>query len=254
MLRTLAIVLLLAACGKKPEAAPKPEPIAAGTAAPTPATNGSSAKPAPTPTPTPVDTPGSIDASAPVAAAAHPPGTGADGRPLYYDRALAAEDLDGRTLRDLSLMRNTIFARGGNPFRKPWLRAYFGAQPWYHALAQTDDAKLTAIDHANARLIADREASFARDQLLAMKDAIAAKGAPSAEDEVELALISTRLGTWVGGDAPAAAGDAPRSPLEDPSRLDALLTLDDLESLSRRDLRILRNTVYARRVARSSRR
>src|SRR5262249_55062235 len=31
-------------------------------------------------------------------------------RPLYYERALTAADLDGRTLRELSLMRNTIYA------------------------------------------------------------------------------------------------------------------------------------------------
>ena len=58
-------------------------------------------------------------------AAADPP------RALYYDRALTPADLQGRTLRELALMRNTIYARAGHPFRKKWLRDYFTAQPWY---------------------------------------------------------------------------------------------------------------------------
>ena len=42
-----------------------------------------------------------------------------DNRQLYYERALTDEDLAGRTLRELSLMRNWIYARAGNPFRAP---------------------------------------------------------------------------------------------------------------------------------------
>src|SRR5690242_1112822 len=48
------------------------------------------------------------------AAAAPAPAPAGEARPLYYERALTAADLDGRTLRELSLMRNTIFARVGN--------------------------------------------------------------------------------------------------------------------------------------------
>jgi len=59
----------------------------------------------------------------------------ADDRPLYYTRALTAADLDGRTLRELTLMRNTIYARAGHPFRKKWLHDYFAAQPAHSATA-----------------------------------------------------------------------------------------------------------------------
>ena len=81
-------------------------------------------------------------------AAADPP------RPLYYDRALTAADLQGRTLRELTLMRNTIYARAGHSFRKKWLHDYFAAQPWYKPLAKDDDSKITKVDRANVALIA----------------------------------------------------------------------------------------------------
>ena len=63
-----------------------------------------------------------------------------DDRPLYYTRPITDDDLIGRSLRELSLMRNTIYARAGNKFRKKWLNDYFSAQPWYHPL---DSAKRT---------------------------------------------------------------------------------------------------------------
>ena len=59
-------------------------------------------------------------------AAAHPAAADPP-RPLYYDRALTPADLQGRTLRELTLMRNTVYARAGHPFRKKWLRDYFTA-------------------------------------------------------------------------------------------------------------------------------
>jgi hypothetical protein len=37
-------------------------------------------------------------------------------------RALTDADLAGRTLRDLALMRNTVYARAGHAFVKAWLR------------------------------------------------------------------------------------------------------------------------------------
>src|SRR5437773_10874911 len=68
---------------------------------------------------------------------------------LYYDREIRQEDLRGRTLRELTLMRNTIYARAGNPFRKKWLNDYFSAQPWYHPLPKMDETRLTTLDRKN---------------------------------------------------------------------------------------------------------
>jgi hypothetical protein len=204
----------------QPPPAPSSPPVTDGTPAPSPTT----ATPAPSPT------------------------TATAERPLYYERVIAPADLEKRTLRELSLMRNTIFARAGNPFRKKWLRDHFEAQPWYHALEKTDESKLTDIDRQNAVLIAGAEAAFTRAELekrLTEVQARASGGAAAAPaDEIELRLLSARLGVWKGS-ADVPRGE--RSPLEDPSILDALLDLTKLENLSRRDLRLLRNTIYARR-------
>lgn len=162
----------------------------------------------------------------------------ASARPLYYEAVLTPADLDGRTLRELSLMRNTIFARAGNPFVKPWLDQYFRAQPWYVPAAKIDTSKLSAADRQNVTLISDRENGVSRDQLLAMRDTAAASG-----DAVELSLLSEALGEWVGS---ASVPMADRNPLEDPSVLDQQLVLAQLDEMSRRDLRLLRNTIYAR--------
>ncbi|MFO0549576.1 MAG: YARHG domain-containing protein [Polyangiaceae bacterium] len=159
-------------------------------------------------------------------------------RPLYYDREITQEDLAGRTLRELALLRNTIFARQGNVFRRPWLAAYFKAQPWYKPSDKpTAPSKL---DEANAKVIAAYDAAIATDELEKRVTTITAH-APSFDEKVELSLLSQRLGRYVGGETTEP------TPLEDINRLDKLLTLDDLATLSKRDLRILRNSVYARR-------
>ncbi len=175
-------------------------------------------------------------------AAADPP------RPLYYDRALTPADLQGRTLRELALMRNTIYARAGHPFRKKWLHEYFAAQPWYKPLARDDDSKITRTDRANVALIAQAEQSQKRPELKQRRDDLLARertGKTTLEDAIELGLLNTRLGEWAAADAEARP-PAQVSPLEDPSQLDHVIRVDQLSDLSRRDLRILRNTVYAR--------
>src|SRR5262244_2400814 len=101
-------------------------------------------------------------------AAADPP------RPLYYERALTRADLDGRTLRELALMRNTIYARAGHSFRKKWLHDYFAAQAWYKPLAKDDNSKITKVDRANAALIAQAEEAPTQAELKKRRDDVLA--------------------------------------------------------------------------------
>lgn len=167
-------------------------------------------------------------------------GTGdGNNRPLYYTREITTKDLEGRTLRDLSLMRNTIYARAGHTFRKQWLKDYFSAQPWYHPLDKTDESKITALDHKNAAIIGAYDAALPRSELQAMQQEFMNPQTP--EDKIELRLVSMRLGKWAG------SSDQDRTPLEDPALLDKQLSVDQLKDFSRRDLRLLRNLVYARR-------
>jgi hypothetical protein len=161
----------------------------------------------------------------------------------YFDRPVTAADLEGRSLRELSIMRNVIFARAGNPFRKKWLREYFTQQPWYRPLKRMDDAKLTPLDRKNAAFIAEYEAKIPRETLEERKGDILTKAAAerTPEDRIELQLLAQALGE------PTNESGVEKSPLDTPEMLDALLTVEQLGNYSRRDLRLLRNMVYARR-------
>src|SRR5215470_1044180 len=181
-----------------------------------------------------------------LAVAAHD--AAAEPRPLYYERALTKADLDGRTLRELALMRNTIYARAGHSFRKKWLHDYFAAQSWYKPLAKDDNTKITKVDRANAALIAQAEEAPTQAELKKRRDDVLARehaGKATDDDVVELSILNTRLGQWASAEAEAKP-PVDVSPLEDPSQLDHLITVQQLSNLSRRDLRILRNTIYAR--------
>ncbi|MEM1033581.1 MAG: YARHG domain-containing protein, partial [Myxococcota bacterium] len=164
--------------------------------------------------------------------------------PLYYTRAITTADLEGRSLRELALLRNTIYARVGNRFRRPWLQAHFRRFGWYAPKEKMDTSALSPVDKANAKRVGEFDAALTREQLEPMRDAVLARKAAGTlrpEDEVELSLLSQRLGTYLGDDPERA------HPLENHTRLEALLRVEDLATLSRRDLRILRNMVYARR-------
>jgi DNA-binding beta-propeller fold protein YncE len=93
-------------------------------------------------------------------------------RPLYYDRPLTGADLDGRTLRELAIMRNTIFARAGQPFRKKWLHDYFSAQAWYKPKAIVDPQTLPKVDQENAAKLSHYEIELPRADLDARLQAI----------------------------------------------------------------------------------
>jgi hypothetical protein len=163
-------------------------------------------------------------------------------RPLYYDRPITEEDLRGRSLRELSLLRNTIYARTGNVFRRPWLAEHFKAQAWYKPGNKPEQVEVPKLDRENAEKIGEYDAKLTKEQLEKMLAEVEARAsAPRPEDKIELSLLSQRLGRFVGGEAAMA------SPLEEVARLDKLLSVDDLATLSKRDLRILRNTIYARR-------
>jgi len=179
-------------------------------------------------------------------------------RPLYFTRPLTPADLSGRSLRELTLMRNWIYARRGNEFRRAWLRDFFAGQKWYAPNQagflsgewrnnEDETGETAARDDKNAEAIATYESALTTEQLVAMRDAararIKAASAPDPADVIELKQLSVRVGGWAGeGDGPADL-----TPLENPRRLDGLLTLKDLEDMSSRDLKLLRNTIFARK-------
>ena len=165
--------------------------------------------------------------------------------PYYFDKELTAEDLKGLTLRELDLVRNTIFARQGNQFRKKWLREYFQAQPWYRPRDPKDQTRAGARDEKNAAFVASFAADIPQDVLRHKIGALEKKASWTTEDEIEAQLAGRSLGVMVA--KPTGVAAAAMTPLDDPSKLDGLIDPATLADLSRRDLRILRNLIYARR-------
>ena len=206
-------------------------------------------------------------------------------------------ELDGMSLRELSIMRNTIYARyGWDGYRKPWLRNYFHSQPWFKANPKFSYKLLSEADRKNAHFIAAREQGFTDFELREMRDEVfarrgkvwndkpawklngkieracnkpkgaistAVEGAESSDyardckfarqkwykpnpaftdaqltvdDKVELGLIDRGLGSF-------ALDDETRGKQEE--GLDRILPVEKLRQLSLRDLRLLRNTIYA---------
>ncbi|HUS30069.1 MAG TPA: YARHG domain-containing protein, partial [Kofleriaceae bacterium] len=119
-LAMVPLVLFVVACSSK-----KPDAPAGGSAAPVSAARPDAAPAVTAARDARASTPDAPGRPSDDAVAGF--GVGDDGRGLYYDRPLAPADLDGRSLRDLTLMRNVVYARAGHPFRKAWLREYFTA-------------------------------------------------------------------------------------------------------------------------------
>lgn len=164
------------------------------------------------------------------------------------DKPLQRSDYEGRSLRELTLLRNVTYARAHNPFRRQWLNAWFSKQKWYSANEVMDESLISGTARANAAIIAEYEAKLTQKELLERRDAVRARVKAAGdkalpEDDVELRLLSARLGGWAG----EGAAPADLSALEDPTKLEKLLKLSDLDDYSPRDLKLLRNMVFARR-------
>lgn len=209
--------------------------------------------------------------------------------------------LEGKSLRELAIMRNTIYARyGWSGYRKPWLRDYFQAQPWFKPNPKFSYKLLSDADRKNAHFIGVKEQSLTSTELTRMRDDLLARHGKvwndkptwhlkngktvrscqkpknvvdeeadaegwedwepndcryakqpwykpnprfdvaqlSADDKIELGLLARAMGEF------ALDGEA-RERSE--GSLDRLLKPEELRQLSLRDLRLLRNTIYARR-------
>ena len=69
------------------------------------------------------------------------------------DRTLGLEEVRQLSLRDLRLLRNTIYARRGRTFKSEILRDHFSGMEWYKPRADYSDKLLTANDVRNVALI-----------------------------------------------------------------------------------------------------
>ena len=83
------------------------------------------------------------------------PGTYPEGSLRY----LTSEDLTGKSLWELRVMRNEIYARKGFVFKTAQLRSYFQSQRWYVPIDDNAsvEKRLTPVEKANIALIKAQE-------------------------------------------------------------------------------------------------
>ncbi|MGE0492675.1 MAG: YARHG domain-containing protein [Vulcanimicrobiota bacterium] len=72
---------------------------------------------------------------------------------LTQKQGLSAQDLDGYTAWELTLMRNEIFALHGRKFTDPELNACFSMRSWYKPRGDYRDSLLTQTEKANVEFI-----------------------------------------------------------------------------------------------------
>lgn len=82
--------------------------------------------------------------------------------PDSSSRYLNLNDLNGKTLQELRVARNEMFARKGRYFKDPALRAYFERLPWYSP--NTWDVSLNPIELENIKRIQKAEAKRDTDE------------------------------------------------------------------------------------------
>jgi hypothetical protein len=219
--------------------------------------------------------------------------------PFTHVRCKGGE-LDGKSLRELSILRNTIYARyGWSGYRKQWLKDHFNAQPWFKPNPKFSYKLLSDADRKNAHFIGAKEQSMTSTELSRMRDDLYARRGKvwndkpewhlkngktvkackppknvvddekdsgegdwepndchyakqawykpnpkftesdfTAEDKIELGLLSRAMGEF-------ALDTTAREKSE--GSLDRILKPEELRQLSLRDLRIVRNTIYARK-------
>ena len=101
---------------------------------------------------------------------------GALDRPTRGTVSIAGEQIEDRSDEELSILRNTIYARyGWDGYRKPWLRAYFHSQPWFKPNPKFTYKVLSDADRKNAHFIGTREQSLNTDDLTWMKADVSAR-------------------------------------------------------------------------------
>jgi hypothetical protein len=189
------------------------------------------------PTPAPAPAPAPTTPAAATAPAAAPTDV-----PFYFgDKVLTEADVKGKSLTELAKMRNTIFARAHQVFRKRWIHDYFATFAWYSPTG-FEPKMMSDADKKNSEFLAKYEKAIPRKELLERRAALEKQ--PDSEDrKLETALLARALGIRIEG---AADGDD-LTPLDDPNLLDQQLTVEELKNLSRSDLRLVRNMVYAPR-------
>lgn len=131
------------------------------------------------------------------------------------DRLVKASDLEGKTAGDLRLMRNAIFARHGYIFKSDDLKEYFSEFDWYEPRYADVTDRLSGIEQKNIAFIQKYEGN-------SPSKATSTSGSRARLHNIGLTDDYSDIVCYVQ------------------------LSESDLRDLSKSELRILRNTIYAR--------
>lgn len=141
--------------------------------------------------------------------------------PAMYDwlgeRKVTAEDLSGKTAGDLRLMRNSIFARHGYIFKSDDLTEYFSNFPWYKPTTPNVNNLLSPLEKENIAYIKKFEGGDTATAPAPKKQSAPAK-VDSSYDGVDYTDLV----------------------------MNYRLSGSDLAGYNKTELRLMRNTIYAR--------
>jgi hypothetical protein len=84
--------------------------------------------------------------------------------PEASSRLLTSEDLTGKTIWELKIMRNEIFAKYGYKFKSEDMKEYFGKQKWYKPEYDDVKSKFTEIENANIKMIKQYEDDLQKEK------------------------------------------------------------------------------------------
>ena len=85
-------------------------------------------------------------------------------------RLLTREDLEGKSVEELSLLRNEIYARNGHVFSQGKYNAYFIYRKWYAPASSNEDIELSETETKNVAFIKSLEDKLQRRRDAAVRD------------------------------------------------------------------------------------
>ena len=99
---------------------------------------------------------------------------------------LTEEELTGKSLEELALLRNEIYARKGYVFQNRMYQNYFEYRKWYKIAASNSDVKLSKIELQNVDLFKSLETKLQKKRDFAIRDLKRLKQAVNNNDEAEI--------------------------------------------------------------------
>jgi hypothetical protein len=116
--------------------------------------------------------------------------------PDSSSRYLDLNDLHGKTLQELRVARNEMFARKGRYFKDAELRVHFESLPWYRPY--TWDVSLNPIELANIKIIQQAEAKRDSDEPSCLFDVRGGCRPVGTASNVPAPSVDFKAG-WIGG-------------------------------------------------------